>query len=66
MSSMNRSLYEVRDFGDRVLVRGRLRGHGASFERSLWQVVEVRDQKGVWWRAFGTEAEALEAAGLSE
>jgi hypothetical protein len=28
--------------------------------------VEWRDKKVVWWGAFATEAEALEAVGLSE
>jgi ketosteroid isomerase-like protein len=61
---------EVRDLGDRTLVQGRLYGQGAgsgaSFERQLWEIVEWRDKKVVWWRASEGEAEALEAAGLSE
>jgi hypothetical protein len=32
----------------------------------LWQALKFRDKKNVWWRAFESEAEALEAAGLSE
>jgi hypothetical protein len=32
----------------------------------LWLVNEIRDGKVVWWHAFESEAEALEAAGLSE
>jgi hypothetical protein len=28
----------------------------------LWQAAEWRDGKAVWWCAFGSEAEALEAA----
>ena len=63
-------LDEVRDLGDMTLIRGRLRGQGAgsgaSFERTLWQVVEWRENKLVWWHAFQTEAEALEAVGLRE
>lgn len=59
-------VYEVRDFGDRTFARGRLRGHGAGssapFERAVWQVFEFRDGKIVWWSAFESEAEALEAA----
>jgi ketosteroid isomerase-like protein len=58
---------EVRALGTVTVGRARLRGHGiesdAFFERPIWQVVEWRDQKAVWWRAFLTEAEALEAAG---
>jgi ketosteroid isomerase-like protein len=70
LPDLRSELYEVRDLGDMTLVRGRLRGSGAgsgaSFERTLWQVIEWRDKKLVWWRAFETQAEALEAAGLQE
>jgi ketosteroid isomerase-like protein len=63
-------LFEVRDFGDRVFVRGCLRGQGAgsgaAFERALWAAVEWRDGKQVWYRAFGSETEALEAVRLRE
>jgi ketosteroid isomerase-like protein len=59
-------LKEVRDLGDQVLVRGRLHGHGAGsgapFERSYWGLFRCRDQRIVWWHAFETESEALEAA----
>jgi hypothetical protein len=38
-----------------------------SRERStVWQAVKLRDGKATWWRNFGSEAEALEAAGLRE
>ena len=63
-------LDEVRDLGARVFVRGRLHGHGAgsgaSFERPYWRLFHWRDKKQVWWHAFGSETEALEAAGLRE
>jgi ketosteroid isomerase-like protein len=63
-------LHEVRDLGNVALARGRLRGtgaeSGAAFERGLWMAVEWRDKETVWWRAFGSEAEALEAVGLRE
>jgi ketosteroid isomerase-like protein len=63
-------LYEARDFGDMVFVRGHLHGHGAGsgapIERPLWGALRWRDGKQAWYRAFGSEAEALEAAGLSE
>jgi ketosteroid isomerase-like protein len=62
--------YEIRDFGGRNFVSGRLFGHGvgsgAPIERPLWQAVEWRNKKTVWWHAFESEAEALEAAGLRE
>ena len=63
-------LYEVRELGDRTFARGRIRGQGAgsgaSIERALWQAAEWRDKKAVWWCAFESEAEALEAVGLAE
>jgi ketosteroid isomerase-like protein len=61
---------EVRDLGDSLIVSVRVRGHGveggAPFEEAVWQAVKVRDGKATWWRNFGSEAEALEAAGLEE
>jgi hypothetical protein len=62
--------YEIRDLGKRNFVSGRLFAHGAGsgapIERPLWQAVEWRNRKTVWWRAFESESEALEAAGLRE
>jgi ketosteroid isomerase-like protein len=59
---------EVRDLGAVTVARARLRGHGtesdAFFERPIWQVVQWRDERAVWWRTFLGEAEALEAAAL--
>jgi ketosteroid isomerase-like protein len=61
---------EVRELGDVTIVRGRLRGHGlesdASFEQRFWQTVKWRHEKCIWWHIVRSEAEALEAAGLSE
>jgi ketosteroid isomerase-like protein len=63
-------LDEVRDLGDLTLVHGRLRGRGAGsgacFERTYWGLFRWRNQRIVWWHAFRTESEALEAVGLSE
>ena len=63
-------LDEARDLGDQVLIRGRVRGHGAgsgaSFERPLWGLMEFRNGLQVRYRTFATEAEALEAVDLSE
>jgi hypothetical protein len=70
LPDLRAEIYEVRDLGDRTFVRGRIRGQGAGsgapIERTMWLAIEWRDQKGVWWCAFGSEAEALEAAGLKE
>jgi ketosteroid isomerase-like protein len=61
-------LDEVRDLGDMALVPGRLRGQGAGsgayFERTYWGLYRWRDKRIVWWHAFQSEAEALEAAAL--
>ena len=61
---------EVRDLGDVTLARARLRGHGtesaAAFEQPIWQVVRWRDRRCVWWHSYRNEADALDAAGLSE
>jgi ketosteroid isomerase-like protein len=61
---------EVRDLGDLTLVRLRTRGHGADsdtpFETPLWWIARWRRGRCVWWRSCGTEAEAVEAAGLWE
>jgi ketosteroid isomerase-like protein len=70
LPDLSSHLDEVRDLGNITVARGRLVGQGAAsgarFDRTLWMVVAWRDGKTVWWRAFGSEAEALEAAGESE
>jgi hypothetical protein len=61
---------EMRDLGGQTLAALRLTGHGARSdtptEIPLWILAEWRERKAVRWKAYGTEAEALEAAGLSE
>ena len=61
---------EIQDLGDWTLTRGHLRGHGAEsgavFERVVWHLARWRDGKQIWWSAFDSEADALEAVGLSE
>jgi ketosteroid isomerase-like protein len=63
-------LDEVRERGDLTIARARLRGHGvesdAFFERPIWQVVEWRHEKAVWWGTFLSEAKASEAAALRD
>jgi ketosteroid isomerase-like protein len=62
------SIVETRDLGDRVLIHGNASGEGAGsgvgIEVDFWQAVEFRDGRIVWYAAFRTEAEALEAVGL--
>jgi ketosteroid isomerase-like protein len=61
---------DVEDAGDMTVVRLRVRGHGvgsdAPIEQTQWLVTKWRDKQAVWVRIFLSEAEALEAAGLSE
>jgi ketosteroid isomerase-like protein len=61
---------EARDLGSRTIARVRTHGHGvesdAPMAQTVWHVAEVRHGKAVWWRFFASEAEAVEAAGLSE
>jgi len=47
-------------------LRGEGAGSGAAFERTLWLAVEWRGGQEVWWHAFETEAEALDAVGLPQ
>src|SRR3954453_24016930 len=61
---------EVRDLGTVTITRQRNRGRavasGAPMEQAIWQVVEWRDGKAIWWRACPSEAAARKAAGLRE
>ena len=61
---------EVRDSGDHGITAARIRGHGLDsgtpMDEMVWQAWEARDGKALWWRTFGSEAEALEAAGIEE
>ena len=61
---------EARDLGDLTLTALRLRGHGAGsdalVEQTVWQVIEWRDKKCVWWGGYASEGDALEAVGLRE
>jgi ketosteroid isomerase-like protein len=68
---VNTEVDEVRDLGDVTVARVRLRGRGiesdAPLDQTTWQVAEWRYKKCVVrLRIFLSEADALEAAGLSE
>jgi ketosteroid isomerase-like protein len=60
----------VTDYGDATLFAYRTQRHGAGsgapFEQMLWAVGEIADGKLLGWRIYASEAEALEAVGLSE
>src|SRR5436305_397874 len=64
------TIVEMRDLEDRVLIHatgtGAGAGSGAGMEVDFWQAVEFRDGRMVWYAAFRSEAEALEAVGLRE
>jgi hypothetical protein len=61
---------ELRDLGEVTLSysrgRGRSAGRDAPFVDALWQPIRWVDGKIIWWRVCSTEAEALEAAGLTK
>ena len=61
---------EFRDLGDAVLSGYRIRAHGAGsktpVEDRQWQVIRLREGRISSWQTYLSEAEALEAVGLSE
>jgi hypothetical protein len=60
----------VRDLGELTLTILRTHAHGAgsdiAVDQTLWHVAQWRNKRVVWWSAFVTEREALEAVGLRE
>jgi ketosteroid isomerase-like protein len=56
--------------GEQVLVLGRFKGRGTAsgvaVEYGFAQLITLRDHEIVRWEHFASEAQALEAAGLSE
>jgi ketosteroid isomerase-like protein len=69
-SDLSSEIEEVRDLGDVTIARLRLRGHGmgsdAPIEQTTWFIIEWRNNKAIRWHTLASEADALEAAGLSE
>jgi ketosteroid isomerase-like protein len=61
---------QAEDYGDTVLAQIRTAGRGVrsgiELGQNIWQVLKFRDGKAIWWRGYGSRAEALEAVGLSE
>jgi ketosteroid isomerase-like protein len=59
---------DVRDLGDTVVARVVAIYHpsGVEVRQTIWCATRYRDGMATWWGFFRTEAEALEAAGLSE
>ena len=60
----------VRDAGQLTVSELRNRAQGeenaASLEEFIWQISEWRDGRVVRWQMYGSEQDALEAAGLRE
>jgi ketosteroid isomerase-like protein len=60
----------VQDLGDVTVTRVRQHSQGvesdAPADQTQWIVTEWRHKKGIWWRIFLNEAEALKAAELRE
>ena len=67
---MEIEVVDIRDLGDVTLGEYRIRAHGAGshtpVEDHQWQVVRFQGGKVSVWQTFVSEAEALEAVGLSE
>jgi ketosteroid isomerase-like protein len=63
-------IVEVRDRGEVVVATLRAVAHGAGSDLPVEDIIfhasRWRDGRCVWWQVFPSEAEALEAAGLSE
>ena len=63
-------ILDVRDLEDVTLTSLRALAHGAGsqapFEDTAWQLSRWRSGKCVFWQAFTSREDALEAAGLSE
>ena len=59
---------EIRDLGDTVLARvaATYRPRGVEVPQTIWIIARYRDGMAIWWQFFRTQADALEAAGLSE
>ena len=61
---------EARDLGDLVFGAVCIRGHGTGSdvpsEQAVWYASEWRDGKLLWYRAYESESDALEAVGLRE
>jgi SnoaL-like domain len=61
---------EVCDLGDLMIAALHMWGHGvdsdAPIDETVWAAGEWRNGKLVWWQNCGSEAEALEAAGLQK
>ncbi len=69
-SDLSSEVEEIREVGDVLVGRVRIRGQGmesdAPWEQTQWHVTEWRNGRAIRWRACASEAEALDAAGLSE
>ena len=61
-------LLDVQGSGDRGVAHFRMSGTlgGAAVQQTMWQAAKFREGKATGWAFFRTEAEALEAVGLSE
>ena len=63
-------IVEIRDFGETLVIHSRAVGTGGAsgveLEQEFWQAAKASNGKIGWWTFCRTEAEALEAVGLSE
>ena len=63
-------ILELRDAGELTIATLRVRGQGAGsdtpVDTTAWHVSRLRGGKGIGWRVYTSEREALEPAGLTE
>ena len=64
------TVQEARDLGDWVLIRARAKangtGSGLGIDNDFWQVARIDHGHIVYYAAYRSEREALEAVGLTE
>ena len=60
---------DARDYGETAVLALRVKGHGLDsgvpVDEEVWQTSTIREGRVTWWRNFGSEDEALAAAGIS-
>ncbi|MEK6328484.1 MAG: nuclear transport factor 2 family protein [Actinomycetota bacterium] len=68
LGGMHSEIEHIETSEDGGICRVRLTGEveGVGLSQTVWQAFRVRDGATVWWCFYRTEAEALEAARLSE
>lgn len=66
MGGLRFELGEARESEDRIVMRVRVTGRigGVEVPQFMWWAARLQDGKAIWWAAFRSEREAVEALGL--